>query len=93
MSIQNFRDAHKPLSASKTSEQGFRDHTWSVSHTWSLQVLIIPGAKQVALGTIAHSQPKEDNGRITTVPYRDGFLQVERLSGVTLHNLLILLIK
>jgi hypothetical protein len=41
------------------------------TRTWLVQGLI-PGAKQVALGTIAHSQPKEDNGRITTVSFWDG---------------------
>jgi hypothetical protein len=51
------------------------------------------GAKQVALGTIEHSEPKEDNGRITTVSSQDGISPVELFSGVTLHNLFIPLIK
>jgi hypothetical protein len=80
VSIHIFRDGRKPLSVSKTLKQG-KKTTPGRPSTWPVHGLMTLGAKQVALGTTAHSEPKEDNGRITTVPSRDGISPVERLSG------------
>jgi hypothetical protein len=78
--IHIFRDAHKPLSVLRHPSKGSET-------TPGLFTGLTLGAKGVALGTIAHSHPEEDNGQITTVPSRHGISPVERLSGVTLHNL------